>query len=97
MTSRKLLRVGDIAEAMGVSRSRVYQLVETGQIPAIRLGRSLFVPEEAWERWLIDQAQGAMRGVCRGAEKPESGVACAGDQDPGAPAEGSDEGSGWAR
>lgn len=86
MTSRKLLRVGDIAEEMGVSRSRVYQLVEAGQIPAVRLGRSLFVPEEAWERWLIGQAQRALRDVRRGAEGPGSGAARTGDQDPGDPA-----------
>ena len=60
MTSKKLLRVGVIADAMGLSRSRVYQLVEVGQIPSIRLGRSLFIPEAAWERWLAVQARIAL-------------------------------------
>ena len=45
--SRILLRVGEAAERLSVSRSKAYQLVQSGEIPSIRLGRSLRVPVEA--------------------------------------------------
>jgi excisionase family DNA binding protein len=64
MRIRRFLRVGDVADALGLSRSRVYQLMEDGTIPHIRLGRSVVIPPDAWERWLAvkrDQALSAVK------------------------------------
>ena len=35
---KKLLTVGDVAEWLSISKSSVYQMVETGKLPVIRLG-----------------------------------------------------------
>jgi excisionase family DNA binding protein len=37
---RRLLRIEEVAEILQVSRSYCYQLVQTGQLPAVKLGRS---------------------------------------------------------
>lgn len=60
---RQLLKVSDIAPALGVSASRVYQLVEAGIIPVIRVGGSLRIPREAWERWLAQKRDRALEAV----------------------------------
>jgi excisionase family DNA binding protein len=63
MQVRRLLRVGDVAAALGLSKSRVYQLLEDGAIPHVRIGRSVVVPREAWERWLAEQRDRALAAV----------------------------------
>lgn len=41
-----LLRPTEAADALGVSRSTIYELVAAGTVPSIRLGRSVRVPAE---------------------------------------------------
>lgn len=43
---RLLLRVGEVAEIMGISRSTAYELIRRGVIPAARVGRSVRVRPE---------------------------------------------------
>ena len=41
------LTVAEVAEMMRVSKMTVYRLVRSGELPAIRFGRSFRVPESA--------------------------------------------------
>lgn len=43
----KFLTVAEVADMMRVSRMTVYRLVHSGELPAIRFGRSFRVPESA--------------------------------------------------
>lgn len=43
----KFLTVAEVAELMRVSKMTVYRLVHSGDLPAIRFGRSFRVPESA--------------------------------------------------
>ena len=43
----KFLTVAEVAEMMRVSKMTVYRLVHAGELPAIRIGRSIRVPESA--------------------------------------------------
>ncbi len=45
----RFLTVAEVAEMMGVSKMTVYRLVHSGELPAIRFGRSFRVPESAVE------------------------------------------------
>lgn len=45
-----LLRVPEAAVLLSISRTATYQLIATGQLPVIRLGRSIRVPRVALER-----------------------------------------------
>ncbi|WP_366146598.1 helix-turn-helix domain-containing protein [uncultured Pseudokineococcus sp.] len=47
MTDGDLLTVAEVADALRVSRMTVYRLVHSGELPAVRVGRSYRVPEGA--------------------------------------------------
>jgi excisionase family DNA binding protein len=48
----RFLTVAEVADMMRVSRMTVYRLVHSGELPAIRFGRSFRVPESAVEQLL---------------------------------------------
>ena len=45
----RFLTVAEVAELMRVSNMTVYRLVHSGELPAIRFGRSFRIPETAVE------------------------------------------------
>jgi excisionase family DNA binding protein len=52
---RLLLRPMEAAEAIGVGRSKVYELLASGELPSIRIGGSVRVPVGALQRWIDRQ------------------------------------------
>lgn len=48
------LTVAEVANLIRVSKMTVYRLVHGGQLPAVRVGRSFRVPEDAVRRYLRD-------------------------------------------
>ncbi|WP_069814361.1 helix-turn-helix domain-containing protein [Streptomyces sp. TP-A0874] len=46
------LTVAEVAAVMRVSKMTVYRLVHSGHLPAIRVGRSFRVPEQAVHEYL---------------------------------------------
>ena len=49
---REYLKVPEVAEMLQIARSRAYELVGNGEIPSVRIGRSLRVSRKDLERWL---------------------------------------------
>jgi len=60
---KAILSAADLAPLLGVSRSRVYQLIASGTVPAVREGRAVRIPVGAWEAWLQDRTQAALAAV----------------------------------
>ncbi|WP_427129382.1 helix-turn-helix domain-containing protein [Pseudarthrobacter sp. S9] len=48
----RFLTVAEVAELMRVSKMTVYRLVHSGEMPAVRFGRSYRVPENAVEQYV---------------------------------------------
>nr|VDG62218.1 DNA binding domain, excisionase family [Streptococcus thermophilus] len=48
----KFLTVAEVAEIMRVSKMTVYRLVHSGELPAVRVGRSFRVNENAVNEYL---------------------------------------------
>lgn len=48
----RFLTVAEVAAAMRVSKMTVYRLVHGGELPAVRVGRSFRVPEDAVNDYL---------------------------------------------
>jgi excisionase family DNA binding protein len=48
----RFLTVAEVAAAMRVSKMTVYRLVHSGELPAVRVGRSFRVPEQAVTEYL---------------------------------------------
>jgi excisionase family DNA binding protein len=42
----KLLKINDVASTLNISRSLAYFIVETGELPAVRIGRSVRIKSE---------------------------------------------------
>lgn len=52
---RLLYRPAEAADSIGVSRSRMYELIASGEVPSVRVGRTLRVPVDALRRWVEQQ------------------------------------------
>ena len=48
----RFLTVAEVADIMRVSKMTVYRLVHAGDLPALRVGRSFRVPEDAVHTYL---------------------------------------------
>lgn len=54
-TQHEFLKVPEVARELRIARSRAYELVADGTIPAVRIGRSVRVSRRELERWLEGQ------------------------------------------
>ncbi|WP_202862681.1 helix-turn-helix domain-containing protein [Antricoccus suffuscus] len=52
MAKVDFLTVAEVATLMRVSKMTVYRLVHSGELPAVRVGRSFRVPERAVHEYL---------------------------------------------
>lgn len=50
----RFLTIAEVATVMRVSKMTVYRLVHSGDLPAVRVGRSYRVPEQAVHDYLRD-------------------------------------------
>ena len=48
----KFLKISEVASVMRVSKMTVYRLVHSGVLPAVQIGRSFRVPEQAVHEYL---------------------------------------------
>ncbi len=55
----RFLTVAEVATIMRVSKMTVYRLVHSGELEAIRVGRSFRVPEQAVNHYLRDAFVGS--------------------------------------
>jgi excisionase family DNA binding protein len=54
-TQHEFLKVPEVAKELRIARSRAYELVANGTIPAVKIGRSVRVSRRELERWLDEQ------------------------------------------
>lgn len=62
-----LLRVEQVGDRLNLSRARVYELIASGDIPSVTIGRSRRVRADVLEAWI--------EGGCVVSESRESGEA----------------------
>ena len=55
---RILLRPNEVTEMLGIGRSRVYEMLATGELPSVRIGRCIRVPVNALKEWVNDRQSG---------------------------------------
>jgi excisionase family DNA binding protein len=51
----QFLTVGEVASALRVSNMTVYRLINAGELPAVRIGRSFRLRQEDLDRYLAEQ------------------------------------------
>lgn len=60
---RLAYRVTEFAEALGVSRSKGYEMVASGEVPSIRIGGSVRIPVDVAKQWLADKLKHRAEGT----------------------------------
>lgn len=53
-----MLRPAEAADAIGISRSKIYELIASGSIPSVSVGKSRRVPVGALREWIDRQLAG---------------------------------------
>ena len=54
-----LLKASDVAEALGISRTKAYRLIARGELPTVRVGDQPRVPAEALRQWVAERLRAA--------------------------------------
>jgi excisionase family DNA binding protein len=49
---RLLLRPAEVADLIGIGRSKVYEMLASGELPSVRVGGGLRVPRTGLEEWV---------------------------------------------
>jgi excisionase family DNA binding protein len=52
-----LLDSREVSRLLGISRTKAFQMIATGGVPVIRIGRCARVPRAALERWISQQTK----------------------------------------
>ena len=47
-----LLKPNEVAQVLGIGRSLVYEMLATKELPSIRIGRCIRIPEDALKKWI---------------------------------------------
>ena len=52
---RLLLKPSEVTQILGIGRSLVYELIARKEIPSVRIGRCIRIPNEALQQWINDK------------------------------------------
>lgn len=56
---RELLTVEEAQHVLGIGRSKAYEMIRRGELPALRMGRLVRIPRGALRRWIEEHTEGA--------------------------------------
>lgn len=56
MDKKAAINVGEMAEMLGISKPKAYELVNREDFPKITLGRRIIIPVETFMKWLDKEA-----------------------------------------
>ncbi len=55
--TERLLRASELQTALGMSRAKVYRLMQDGTLPTVRIGGSIRVPLRALAEWIVQRTR----------------------------------------
>ena len=62
LENRQLLRAEEAADMLGIGRTKIYEMIARGEIPALRIGRLVRVPRHALDEWIADRTEWRQAG-----------------------------------
>jgi excisionase family DNA binding protein len=54
---RLLLRIPEVAETLGIGRTKIYEMIATGELPTIRVGRAVRISVNTLQKWVEEREQ----------------------------------------
>jgi excisionase family DNA binding protein len=63
-----LMKAGEVAVALGVGRATAYEMMASGALPTVRIGRAVRVPRAGLEEWVRRQTTGALDSADNGSD-----------------------------
>jgi excisionase family DNA binding protein len=60
MNERPFMSIQEVAKILGRTTSRCYQMINAGQLPAVRIGGAWRVPRLAWQAWIQERSEAAL-------------------------------------
>lgn len=70
--NKPFLHPTEVAQLLGVTPSRVYQMIQAGELPATKVGGRIRIPTEAWAHWLKGKNDDALASVVEGDRSHEA-------------------------
>ena len=61
--SKLCISVPEMAKHMGISRPKAYEVANSKGFPAIRIGKRIVIPDEAFTDWLQKTADGTLNDI----------------------------------
>jgi len=58
MNEPVLLRAQEVAKILGIGRTKVFEMLATGELPVLRIGRSVRVPRGELHEWVRQRTSG---------------------------------------
>jgi len=55
MMEKMVLKPSEVSEVLGIGRTRAYELLSTGELPSIRIGKSIRIPVTALKQWMEER------------------------------------------
>lgn len=65
----KVLKISEVADALQLSRPMAYRMAQRGELPCVRIGRSVRVLEDDLAQWLRERSKAAP-ATARAPEQP---------------------------
>lgn len=59
-TERLLLKADEVARRLSMGRAIVYLMMQSGELPTLRKGRSVRVPARALDQWIEQRTRAAV-------------------------------------
>jgi excisionase family DNA binding protein len=54
---RLLLRIPEVAETLGIGRTKIYEMIATGELPTVRFGRAVRISASTLQKWVEAREQ----------------------------------------
>lgn len=54
----RMVRPKDIIFETGLGKTKVYELIATGELPSCKIGRAVLIPRDAFDKFLADRQAG---------------------------------------
>ena len=57
MIDRRLVSIAEAAERLGISRSRLYELMQEGSLPTVRIGKRRLLASDALDAFITEHEE----------------------------------------